>query len=248
MKMKTPDNCEPSDIDDVLSSLIKLDRRSFDVGLYQTKWWDYRFMTPYQATMEFVDAFGVEARRVYARDVDSERAEHITVITARSLTEKLLACVPSAQRAFPSFWRARQVADALGIPYMEYNSEALRSRMSRWSSIAIQDKNGKWRTKLPTPNQLYDERDVDKVEARWADLQRSRFYFANHHAYMVENYIASPIQNDYYAYLVNRARHSSSYRLSIGDLVEFNRIPIEYLAQNIEPDVFEQAVKPLLHH
>lgn len=246
MKIQTPDPEHEVDLDTILSLLIEDERRGFDVGLYQTKWWDYRFMTPFEATMAFVDAFGVEARKIYARNIDYERAQHIRVITGSSLTAGLVENEIKAKRAFASFWRGRQVADALGMPYPEYTAEALTNRMRYWSSIAVKDNQGKWRTKMPTPNQLYAERDVEKIEARWSELKASKVYYANHHAFMVENYQGAQVQDQYCAYLMDRAVHSSNVVLSLRDMVESDKIPVEYLAQNADVGIYEQVMKPLL--
>lgn len=190
-----------------------------DKELFGVKWWDYRFETPFEATLSYIDAFGQEARKVYSRDIDSERAQHIHVVTGKKVVEGILRNEEKAKRAFSGFWRGRQVADALGMPYPTYIQEALSQRMRRWQ-----------RAYLPSANQIYQDRDVERVSNRWEELKASRIYYANHHAYLAQNYQAAPIQKAYCDYLVERAEKTGDKIMTLVDMVDADRLPLEYLA------------------
>ena len=190
-----------------------------DKELFGTKWWDYRFMTPCEATLAYIDAFGIEARKIYARDIDCERAEHIHVVTGQKVLEGLIRNEQKAKRAFAGFWRGRQVADAIGMPYGTYIYEALSARMRRWQ-----------RTYLPTAAQVYQEGDVERVAARWEALAASRIYFSDHHAYLAQNYRAEPIQKQYSNYLFQRSASSGDRIATLADMVEADRLSLQYLA------------------
>lgn len=247
MQILTPSTDEYPDFDvsDILTALAGKERLAVERELFQTKWWDYRFMSPLEATLAYIDAFGVEARKIYARDIDYERAQHIRVVTGASVREGLINNEQKAKRAFTGFWRGRQVADALGMPYETYLAETLNSRMRYWSAVMVQDAKGKWRTKMPTANQLYGERDVERVSARWEELKASRVFYASHHAYMVENYCGAPFQDAYCAYLIDRARSSSNPVLSMADMIDNNRLPIEVARQQLDDGIYEQVMNSL---
>lgn len=200
-----------------------------DKELFATKWWDYRFDTPYQATINYIDTFGAEARKVYSRDIDSERAAHIHVVSGEKIVAGLMRNEEKAKRAFAGFWRGRQVADAIGMPYAVYIYEALSQRMRRWQ-----------RTYLPSAQQIYQEGDVERVAARWDDLKASRIYYSDHHAYIAQNYQAAPIQKAYFDYLVDRSASTGDKIGTLVDMVEADRLPLEYLATH-HNGIFEQV-------
>lgn len=217
-------------VDDILSMSVG-DRSSYDVQLFATKWWDYKFITSAEATFLYVDAFGRQARRIYSRDIDSTRAQYIKVITGDALKERLLKDETQAKRAFSSFWRGRQVADALGMPYDDYIWTALDMRMKYWNGVKVVDAKGRTRTKTPTPNQLYSEMIVEKVVERWNELQDARIYYSDHSAYLPCNYVGTDFQRGYYAYLVTRAEKSTMTNVILGGMIANGQISREYLIE-----------------
>lgn len=246
MQINTPSLEEYPDLslDDILAMFVDEKHRDHDRALFATKWWDYRMMTPTEATLAYIDAFGVEVRKIYARDIDYERAQHIHVVTGASVRKGLLENEQKAKRAFAGFWRGRQVADALGMPYDVYTAEVLNSRMRYWANVKVQDRKGKWRTKLPTATQLYGERDVERVQARWEELQASRVFYSEHHAFLPQNYVGAPVQDAYFAYLAERAGRSSNRIAMLADMVEHDRLPVEYLHQHVEQGICEKVLDP----
>lgn len=209
-----PDLC----LGDLITHLVPDKLKAFDRELYQTKWWDYRFSTPFEATVAYIDTFGQEARKVYSRDIDSERAQHIHVVTGQKVVEGFMRNEGKAKEAFSGFWRGRQVADALGMPYETYIYEAISQRMRRWQ-----------RAYLPKPSQIYQESDVERVSTRWNELTASRIHYAEHHAYLAQNYQGAPIQKAYCDYLVDRAGKTGDMIMTLVDMVEADRISLDYL-------------------
>lgn len=103
--------------------------------LYETKWFDYRFMSPLQATRFFAEAYTKAYRDQYARETDTAEAANKTGTRARNWE--------SSRREFTSFWAARQFADTLGVPYDFFLSRAMKVLLRRGY------------TRIPRPNQLY---------------------------------------------------------------------------------------------
>ena len=201
-------------------TFIKKKSLQHETALFQTKWWDYRFMSPFEATMSFIDTFGIEARKIYARDIDFERAEYIKVSNATTIREGLEKNDDKVKRYFSGFWRGRQVADAIGIPYATYISHAMSERLRAWQ-----------RAYLPNPTQIYRDFEVSKVVARWDEMKASRIHFAEHHAYLAQNFRGMPDQVRYHDYLLEEAgKRLMHFDTLLADFVRDDRIPIEVIA------------------
>lgn len=222
-------------IEDVFEQIIRNDLLENDRDLFQSKWWDYRFMSPFEATMAFADAFGEAGRRIYAREFDYERAPHVSMMGSAKLKLGLERNEERARRAFPAFWRARQVADVLGMPYPVYTFEILSSRMRAWQ-----------RTHLPGPNHLYNEIDVERVAARWEEIKLSRIQYADHHAFLAQNFVSAPAQVEYADYLIERATRTLDPVVTLADMVRSDRLPLEYLSEKLPVDQIAAVRKSLM--
>jgi hypothetical protein len=147
-------------------------------GLDQTKWFDYRFLTPMEATEAFASAYQQEFQYRYGKNIDTEEAKGKTGTRGNNWK--------SNSREFNSFWSARQFADELGVPYGFFVEHAMMHLLrSGWQHI-------------PRPNQLYGYKVRDavakKVLERWAEWTAARFIFSDLPQYLVENFSGSPAQ------------------------------------------------------
>src|SRR5690348_14877843 len=77
--------------------------------LMQTKWFDYRFMSPLDATELFVREYTEAYRNKWATNFDTVEAEKKIPIRGGAWR--------SNRSEFISCWRARQFVDCLGVPY-----------------------------------------------------------------------------------------------------------------------------------
>jgi glutathione S-transferase len=229
VKLPNKSECPDLDVGDLITHLIPNKLTVHDRQLYQTKWWDYRFMSPFEATFEFIDTFGQEARKIYSRDIDTERARYIAVVSGSKLVRAFLENDTRAKKSMSGFWRGRQVADALGMPYSVYIYEALSQRMRSWK-----------RPYLPNEDQIYRGQDVERVAARWNEIAASRIFYSDHHAYMAQNYKGAPLQKDYYGHLVNRAEKTGDKIMTLVDMVEADRLSLEYLETD-HPGIVDQV-------
>ena len=76
-------------------------------NLDQTKWFDYRFLTPMEATEAFANAYQQEFQDRYAKNIDTEESKGKTGTRGNNWK--------SNSREFNSFWSARQFAPPLGL-------------------------------------------------------------------------------------------------------------------------------------
>lgn len=211
--------------------------RGFETQLYESKWWDYRFMSPIEATLAYIDAFGVEARKIYAREFDEEKARHVRVATGEDMLHRLEKDAPRAKERFASYWRGRACADAIGMPYSDYISSMMDFRMRLWK-----------RRHIPLPNQLYGQREIEKTIERWTDVQQSRIRYAEHHAYMPENWCGAPAQVAYVDHLIERARERGDMAdFILRDMVLNDRIPPQALRERLGEREYAMVVESRSH-
>lgn len=182
---------EPDEDMFILGHIKKRDY-SAEKLLFGTKWFDYRFLSPIQATRAFVDEYAVAAHDVYASTFDAVRADHMTYPTSNWLFGKIkLDPKPETKRLLAGYWKARQVADALGMPYELFARLALQQRLRFWQ-----------RTYLPKVYHIYEREFVEKVAERWQDIQREVTHVATHPAYHEDNYRGLKVQNQYHDFLM----------------------------------------------
>lgn len=190
-----------------------------DLQLYTGKWFDYRQMTAFDATSHYIDCFAESYKLAYRREVDHLRAPHVKTDTMASLMSRIEGNDPKKselRRRLTSFWRGRQVADALGMPYGMFIDEAIASRLRYWQQRY-----------LPKPGHLYEDRVIDDVQKRWQEIQGSIFMLAEHPTYLVQNYVGAAQQNDYHEWVFEQceSRHNDPQR--IADLINDNVLPYE---------------------
>jgi hypothetical protein len=206
--------------DYITNEYIAVKFQEFDKGLFQTKWFDYRHMTNLQATKAYIEAYGAVYRRHYAQEFDRERAEHVRVLDFNQMMGALRGddkkSATKAKSRFVGCWRGRQIADALGMPYDSYIDLAIGYRMRRW-------KQGY----MPQPQHLYHEYDVEKIQARWEEMQTGRIYVAEHPAYLVQNYQGIAHQDDYHEWLFKQAQLRRNPGETLARFINDDQMPYE---------------------
>lgn len=114
--------------------------------LMMKRWFDYRFLSPLQATLLFGELYIRGLRRYVRRHVDANLAETVSGIKEGA---------PANRAAwFTSLWRARQRTDEIFVPYdllIDFSFDFSSRRKRRWSML---------------PNQLHAS--AKNEEAWWA--------------------------------------------------------------------------------
>jgi len=213
-----------------MTNFINSESQEFEAQLWSQKWFDYRHMTPLQATRLYMDEYGPVYRRHYATEFDRERAEHVKVMTFDNMLVGLKNGVPKFKHAFNGFWRGRQIADFLCMPYDVYIDLAFGYRMRRW-------KQGH----MPQPTHLYHQYDVEKISARWEEMKAGRLYLAEHPAYIRQNYADLPQQKDYHEYLLSMAMLRTNPGEYLADFINNDRIPYEKVRARVDPAIWEMV-------
>lgn len=219
----------------------------WDLELFTVKWFDYRFMTPLQATVAYAKDYETVYRRVYAENVNYDVAERLKFSSIENISEKMAIPTLSerngkitstqikqeklrlkAREDFSAFWRGRQIADALGMPYNIYIDAVMTKRLRNW--------NNKF---LPRPIHLYRDVEVEYAQEKWEEIQASRLFLAEHSAYRNENYQNLPTQNDYHEWLFKQAELRSSPARFLARFVSEGRLPEAKARQRITGNDFQ---------
>jgi hypothetical protein len=95
-----------------VANLIPMADLEIESRLMTTKWFEYRFLTPIAATIEFGKQFKEAFRNYIRRNVDLDLAANVSGV---SVVVPKVAC-----REFTQLFLARQRADEFGMPYEAY--------------------------------------------------------------------------------------------------------------------------------
>lgn len=152
---------ESSDYDALAIARININLLSKEPALYTTKWWDYRLLHPVQATYAFEVAYIKSCRAYVKKNYDLEYGKVFKPYPGKDLfAEKQLELTPvkkkvrmkngkplymphAAKSTISGVWKARQMADSLGIPYEFYCEAAFQyTEKCLWH-------------RLPAPSHLY---------------------------------------------------------------------------------------------
>lgn len=194
----------------------------FEVPLMQTKWFDYRGLTAVQATYLFAHYYREAFKRNFRIYVDHRRADYVKALKHEDLFDCDSAVVSG-------IWRARQHADAMGMPYEDYLEDALERAMK------VQ------REHLPKTTQLYTDAIVSYVQERWEERQRSKLYVGRSDIYMNQNYLGLPAQNAHHEWLFRQAELRPNRAYWLNQLVyEHQRLPEEKMIARYDPNLVKK--------
>lgn len=177
-----------------------------------TCWFDYRFLHPFDATMKYIEAFNVVYREMYRRYMNYKAFEHIRVLEPKDMVENF----DKNRAAIIGCWHGRQVADAMGIPYEAYITDAYELRLRYWK-----------RRYLPRPLALYSPLIVDQMPAMWQRRQENKMLFSEHPNFFAESYRDTKDQNDHHEWIFNQARLRSNPAQAVTDMVNRMLLPAD---------------------
>lgn len=171
-----------------------------EAELNSTKFWDYRFMHPTQATQLYAQYYSAALKRAVSRRTDLWMG-----LNMKGLKK---ACIFELDaRSITGFWKGRQMADRIGCPYDFYCEHAMqfadKARM----------------TFLPSSSQMYTRTVpehlkglpslVEYVVERWVARTSHSTFYATHEAYLADNFQEGPEQIDYLNFLFTKIKGSS---------------------------------------
>lgn len=165
-------------------------------ALHRSKWFDYRFMSPREATHLFRTEFQKVYQRKYSANIDTEKS-HNKFGVRRGPAEQ-------DRTEFTSFWRARQFADQLGMSYDVFLEAAfevlLRGSFER----------------MPRINQIYGKHRVRVTGAAirlWEEHCASRFVYSALPHYREESFCGLAAQTDHQGWVLDQLKSRSNHAI-----------------------------------
>lgn len=217
--------------DDILTvrKLFRMESIHDELELMNTKWFDYRFVNPLDATLLFAKAYIEEYKRIFARDIDVNKAKNVKGINIHKFL--------SNPQERTQTWLARQRADKVGMPYEIYIALSMKFAFKRQRST------------IPRPNQLHHSNCSNVWNShrseKWQEYLNAMQPVAVHPAYRVENYRGLRAQDDYRQFILDRSLSSSGPLSSHMERYSFDLEQIELEAfRGIFPaDRYDEALE-----
>lgn len=179
---------------------------------FASRWWDYRRLSPGHSFYYFAHCYYEGAQRTSrkllrdhlstrsgTRAQTQEERKRLYQFVGPALNEMDISQIWDREPShITGLWKAMLVADALGMPYPEYVKLTMRIAIDRM-----------W-TRLPQPTQLYSEDLAARVMDEWDALRPERLTVAKHPIYEVENYVGTPLQDEYREWLIEELKQLRS--------------------------------------
>lgn len=174
-------------------------------SLILTKWFDYHFLSPAEATQAFVEEYTKIYRQKWAQNFDVSVANKKRGIAAGGLFH--------SRKEFREFWNARVQADVLGVPYWLYISTAMEVALRRAKQ-----------KRLLRAGQMRRMDCVEAIEKRWDDeLAGSRWLSELSH-YRTENYCSLPSQVAHREHVSRAVRKRPNALIELGMAIDNSRV------------------------
>jgi len=190
---------------------------------YMHKWFEYRFMSPADATRKFADDYKAAYRRHWRETRSIDDADKKAGIRGDDWM--------SNSRELTSFWSARQHADTLGVPYPFFILRALEAAERRGAR------------QPPRPNQLFKEQNLVHVLKEWKRfIDDGGFRMLDDPAYREENFRGLHAQIAYRDWIVERIKVRHARPDLIGRCVLLERVlPVDRATHEFGQDRLADA-------
>lgn len=177
--------------------------------LSQSKWFDYRYLSPVQATLLFVEEYQQVFRLKWKASFNAADAEKKRGVAAGGLFH--------SRKEFSEFWSARAHADYLGVDYQLYISTAMETALRRAKQ-----------KRLLRAGQMRRADCVRAVEARWDEELAGGRWLSEAPHYRAENDCALPDQIAHHEHVVRTIGKRSNPVIALGTAVDALRVlPVE---------------------
>lgn len=183
--------------------------RESEAELRQTRWFDYRFMTPAEATYLFAAEYRHAYIEAFKRSRDIRKANEIRPFQPDDIF---------ASKELNAMWQARQAADSIGCKYDFY---------LRFAFLRFEHRG--WRF-FPRANHLSAEELILDARDAWAVECRASLQVARLPIYQAAQFDQLPEQREYYDWLCAQVKMREHQHLALSGLVYENGVLPEAIA------------------
>jgi len=187
-------------IENIIAAHVPRNQIKDVADTYPHRWWDYRRMQPGHSFMLFAHTyyryFRQAGRKVLSlRDRSGRRADlgvhqMSALVGVGEMQFSANEIWDRDQAHITGMWKAMLTCDALGLPYDVFCRTSFQHAIDT-----------AWK-RLPRPQQLYSEKFAAHVYDKWLALADDRVFLARHPIYKVENYVGTPLQDEYRSYAI----------------------------------------------
>lgn len=200
-------------------------------SLYETKHWDYRMLSPEEATSLFLQSYREAFRLAYAYRTDYLQADEKEPLRS----DTLAAC---KKTDFNGLWSARCHADRIGAQYLFYCSAAMTFAMER-----------DWKY-LPRPTQLYGKKaapnEPSMLEYIVQRHREERRDYSLSDFYTIRKNFNHPLQRSYREFCLGKIKRSMVAKdLIASQFLERGNLEESHIADAVGEHVVRDAVQLL---
>ncbi|WP_157182119.1 hypothetical protein [Methylobacterium sp. WSM2598] len=178
----------------------------------QTKWFDYRFLSPVEATLKFVEEYQRAYRIQWSRNFETAVAADKRGIASGELWHD--------RQEFSTFWNARVHADTLGMGYFIYCYTNMETAVRRAKQ-----------TRLLRPGQMRTADCIKAVKERWEEELVGARWLSELPHYRTENFCGLPDQLAHQQHVARTTRKRSSPVLALGASIDMMRVLPAHVAE-----------------
>lgn len=209
----------------IAHALIEASRLKEEQALAQHRFLPYRYQSPFQAT------------ELFAKEFYESWSRHLLKYWGIANPRPFFPLAMQEDRMVSALWRARQVADALGVPYRLFIDSGME--------YMIQESGDQ---RIPLPNQLFNSKQIRRVLKIWDDRWERDFAFREvltdglEPRFLAENYIGDPVQEtalDAYAQFIADTEYPEHF-LSV---LLGKYLSEEQARERFESDLVDEAVR-----
>ncbi|MGF3021653.1 hypothetical protein ACQVP2_02340 [Methylobacterium aquaticum] len=182
--------------------------------LAKTKWFDYRFLSPIEATLKFVEDYQRAYRVQWRQSFDTATADKKRAIASGGLWHD--------RKEFTEFWNARAHADWLGVDYFIYCMVSMETALRRARQ-----------KRILRPGQMRSKDCVQAVQKRQEEEMSGRVWLSELPHYREENFCALPDQIAHQRHVAQTVRRRSNAIFALGGAIDALRVLPVHIAVEI---------------
>jgi hypothetical protein len=226
MKIFFGSDLTDADYDRIALLRIDPELRKEEPALFDTKWFDYRREHPTKMTYLFAHEYVQAVKDIHSKTSDVHEAKTLKVLDHEDIF------IPNDSMAIDvSFWKARQAADAQGVPYDFYLNFAMNRAANRGWHV------------YPRPNQLYMYELVLDAGDAWRQQVSEIFTTSKSPIMRTEHFEGHPDQAAYQRWLLDRCAERPMPEAPLSRCFREGHLTPEIAASRFSDKVIQEAIR-----
>lgn len=226
----------PLECDALALKYVPINLLQEEAELNDTKFWDYRFMHPSQATQYYAECYAAALKRAVSRRTDLWAG-----IMMKGLKKECIFELPAG--SITGLWKGRQMADRIGCPYDFYCEHAmLFADKARMHFLPV---TTRMYARTVPKHQEGRLSQVEYIVERWVARTSHSTFYATDEAFSTEFYVEGQEQNKYLNFLFSKVKGSSCPAGVLSTILEKGQMTkqqVMFAFPKTGEDLFRRAV------